>query len=296
MKKIRLFLEYICLVGLGRVIRVLPRRIALAFGRRVGDFIYFCVPIRKKITMEHLRLAFPDLPRHRITEIARKAYQNLALNAVEHLCLSNMTAEEIQRIVKIEGEEILQKALARGKGVIFVGGHFGNWEYMGGTVSSLGYKLAYVVSEIGNHYINRMVNEHRRKMGVEIIKKGASARGIIKSLRNNYGIAMLMDQDAGRSGIFVNFFGRPCSTPPGPALFALKTEAAILFVSPTRQQDGTISASFTDIDVNYDKGMTDENILDITQRCTAMLESQIRIHPDHWLWMHRRWKTKKEQP
>ncbi len=140
-----------------------------------------------------------------------------------------------------------------------------------------------------------MVNEHRRKMGVEIIKKGASTRGIIKFLRNNCGIAMLMDQDAGKNGIFVNFFGRPCSTPPGPALFALKTGASILFVSPARQQDGTISASFTDIDVNYDKGVTDENILDITQRCTAMLESQIRIHPDHWLWMHRRWKTKKKQ-
>ena len=296
MKKIRLYLEYICLVGLGKIIRVLPRSIALAIGRRAGDFIYFCVPIRKKITLEHLRLAFPDLSRRRIGQIARKAYQNLALNAIEHLCLSTRTGEDLQRIVKIEGEEILQKALAREKGVIFVGGHFGNWEYMGGSVSSMGYKVAYVVSEIGNYYIDRMVNEHRRKMGVEIINKGASTRGIIKSLRNNCGIAMLMDQDAGRSGIFVNFFGRPCSTPPGPALFALKTGAAILLVSPTRQQDGTITASFTAIDVDYDKGVTDENIFDIIQRCTAVLESQIRMHPDHWLWMHRRWKTKVEQP
>ena len=130
---------------------------------------------------------------------------------------------------------------------------------------------------------------------IEIINKGIATRGIIKSLRENFGIAMLMDQDAGRSGVFVNFFGRPCSTPPGPALFALKTGAAMLFVAPVRQQDGTILASFTTIDVDYDKGATDENVLDITQRCTAMLEEQIRQHPDHWLWMHRRWKTKKEQ-
>lgn len=295
MKKIRLYLEYMCLVGLGKILRTLPRRTAIAIGRRFGDFIYFCIPIRKKITMENLRLSFPDLPQSRIAEIARQAYQNLVLNAVEHLCLSNMTGEDLQRIVTIEGEELLKKAFARGKGVVYVGGHFGNWEYMGGTVSSMGYKLAYVVSEISNYYIDKMVNDHRRQMGVEIINKGVATRGIIKSLRDNYGIAMLMDQDAGRSGVFVNFFGRPCSTPPGPALFALKTGAAMLFVSPVRQPDGTIRASFAEIDVDYEKGVTNENILDIIQRCTTMLESQIRLHPDHWLWMHRRWKTKKEQ-
>ena len=293
-KKIRLFVEYKCLVGLGRLFRALPRRTVLAIGRRFGDFIFYCVPIRKKVSLENLRLSFPDLPHSRIAEIARLAYQNLVLNAVEHLCLANMTGEDLQRIVKIENKEILQNAFARGKGVIYVGGHFGNWEYMGGAISSMGCKMAYVVSEIGNHYIDKVVNDHRRQMGVEIINKGMATRGIIKSLRDNYGIAMLMDQDAGASGVFVNFFGRPCSTPPGPAIFALKTGAAMLFISPIRQPDGTIRASFTDISIDYDKGVSDEHIHDITQRCTTMLEDKIRLYPDHWLWMHRRWKTKKQ--
>jgi Kdo2-lipid IVA lauroyltransferase/acyltransferase len=296
MKKIRLFIEYIFVLCLTRIIRVLPRRMIIFIGRRMGDFIYYCVPIRKKITLEHLRLAFPDFSSRQIRQIARKAYQNLALNAVEHICLSNMNSEKLQRIVKIEGEEILQKALAKKKGVIFVGGHFGNWEYMGGVVSSMGYKIVYIVAEIGNNYIDRMVNENRRKMGVEVINKGASTRGVFKALRNNCGVAMLMDQDAGVNGIFVDFFGRPCSTPSGPALFALKTGAAVLFVSPVRQKDGSIRASFEDIEIDYDKGVTDDNIFDITQRCTSKLESQICQHPDHWLWMHRRWKTRKEQP
>jgi Kdo2-lipid IVA lauroyltransferase/acyltransferase len=295
MKNIRLFIEYIVVLCLTRIIRVLPRHMIIFIGRRMGDFIYYCVPIRKKITLEHLRLAFPDLSSRQIWQIARKAYQNLALNAVEHICLSNMNREKLQRIVKIEGEEILQKALAKKKGVIFVGGHFGNWEYMGGVVSSMGYKIVYIVAEIGNNYIDRMVNENRRNMGVEVINKGASTRGVFKALRNNCGVAMLMDQDAGVNGIFVDFFGRPCSTPSGPALFALKTGAAVLFISPVRQEDGSICASFEDIEIDYDKGVTDDNIFDIMQRCTSKLESQIRQHPDHWLWMHRRWKTRKEQ-
>ena len=203
-----------------------------------------------------------------------------------------MSKEELLKIVRLENEDVMQKALSGNKGVVVVGGHFGNWEYPGSAVCLKGYEIAYVVADIGNPYIDKMVNEHRQKAGVKVHPKGMSIRGILSTLRNNGSIGMLMAQDAGRNGVFVEFFGRPCSTPGGPALFALKTGAAIVYISSIRQQDGTLKVVLEEIDVDYSMGATEENIFDITQRCTSRLEFYARKYPEQWFWMHRRWKTR----
>ncbi len=290
MKKLRYYFEYIVLAGLGFVVRQLPRKAIVFLGARVGDFIFYCIPIRKKLTIQQLTEAFPEKGLKEIKTIARDAYRNLVTNSIEHLCLAGMSKEEMLKIVKLENMDLLDKAIARNKGVIHVGGHFGNWEYMGSAVSMLGYPVAYVVAEINNPYINTMVNVHRQETGVTPIPKEEAVRGIMQTLKKKGTIAMLIDQDAGRNGIFLTFFDKICSTVRGPALFALKTGAAILFVANIRQPDGTIKAVFEEIEIDYDKGQTEENIREVMQSCTTMLESYIRKYPGHWFWMHRRWK------
>ena len=242
--------------------------------------------------LSQLELAFPEKSAGEIKKIARDAYRNLAMNTFEHLCLPYLSKEALIGIVDLENEELLEKAFARKKGIIFVGGHFGNWEYMGGAVSSKGYPVGYVVANIGNPYIDKMVNEHRKKAGIAILEKGMSMRGIIKTLRSNGSLAMLMDQDAGGTGAFVNYFGRLCSAPKGPALFVLRTGAALLYVSSARQPNGRLKAVFQEIEVDYDSGPTEENIHTLMQQSTAMLEASVREYPGQWFWMHRRWKTK----
>lgn len=291
MKKIRYYLEYIFLFCLGYVVRRLPRRLVLLMGARAGDFIFYCVPVRKKLTIKHLNNSFPEKSEREIAAIARGVYQNLALISLEHLCLPGLSKEELLKIISFENEELMQRAFSRKKGIIFVGGHFGNWEFMGGAVSLKGYPLTYVVAEIENPFVDHMVNDYRRKTGTEILSKGVSVRRILKTLRNNGSMAMLMDQDAGRNGIFVDFFGMPCSTPKGPALFALKTGAPIIFAASIRQKDGSIKVILEEIDIDHSKGTSEENVLDVMQRSTARLEYYIRKYPDHWFWMHRRWKT-----
>ena len=276
---------------MANILRFLPRRVVLFLGARAGDFIYYCVPIRKKLTVSQLEQAFPEKSEREILGIARDVYRNLAMNTFEHLCLPYLSKSALLSIVDLKNEELLQKAFARGKGIIFVGGHFGNWEYMGGAVSSKGYPIGYVVANIGNPYIDRMVNEHRKSTGIAILEKGMSMRGILKTLRGNGSLAMLMDQDAGKTGVFVNYFGRLCSAPKGPAIFTLKTGAALLYVSSARQRDGRLEAVFEEIDVDYDAGPTEENIHTLMQRSTAMLEASVRKYPGQWFWMHRRWKT-----
>jgi len=283
------------LIGIFFLIRGLPRLTMLRLGRLIGDLTYYCVPIRKAITLNHLELSFPDKSTAERKKIARGTYQNLGMNVFEHLCIPMLSREDICDIVKLADEDVLVQALARKRGVIIAGGHFGNWEYASSAVAAYGYRLGVVVAQISNKYIDKRINEDREVTGAEIIPKGASIRAVIKILRENGAVGMLIDQNEVREGIFVDFFGRPCSTPKGPATIALKTGASIIFFTAIRQHDGTIKVVFEPVEVDYDAGPTEENILDITQRCTSRLEHYTRLYPDHWFWMHRRWETRPEK-
>jgi len=290
-KRLRHLLEYLFFLGIGLLVRSLPRRLALLLGARLGDFGFYCVPIRKEVTLQNLRQALPEKAEKEIKHIARLVYQNLGVTAAEHLRFPGLSPKGLLKIVKFEGEEYLKEALAKGKGIIFVGGHFGNWEYMGCAISAAGYPISFVVADIHNIFLDKMVNTHRLKMGVKLIPKGMAVRGILRELKDNGIVAMLMDQDAGRGGVFVDFFGRKSSTPKGPATFALKTGATILFIISVRQNDLSLKTVIEKIDTDHLNGVTEENIQDITQRCTSRLEHYIRQNPDQWFWMHRRWKT-----
>lgn len=264
----------------------------LRLGRVVGDFIYFCIPVRKTITLNHLEISFPEKSASERKKIARGTYQNFGMNIFEHLCIPVLSKEDIRNIVKLADEDVLQQALERKRGVIIAGGHFGNWEYTSSAVAAYGYRLGVVVAELSNKYMDKKINEHREATDAVMIPKGASTRSVIKLLRDNGAVGMLMDQDENEEGIFVDFFGQPCSTAKGPAVIALKTGASIVFFAAIRQPDGTIKVVFEPVEIDYEAGATEENILDITQRCTARLEHYTRLYPDHWFWMHRRWKTR----
>ena len=292
MKRVRHYLEYHVLIGIGYLIRDLPRPKILRLGRYVGDFIYYCVPVRKAIVLDHLEQAFPEKSVSEIKKIARGTYQNLGMNVLEHLCIPTLSDEEIRCIVDLADEEILVQALERNRGVIIVGGHFGNWEYSSSALSANGYRFGVVVAKVSNKYINNKINEHREATGGEMIPKRSSTKAVLRILRENGSVGMLIDQNQKRGGTFVNFFGRPCSTAKGPALLALKTGASIIYFAALRQPDGSIKVVFEPVEIDYQAGATEENIQDITQRCTTRLEHYSRLYPDQWFWMHRRWKTR----
>ncbi len=291
-KKIRHFVEYILLLGIGLIAQALPRRYMLFFGARLGDFVFYCIPIRKKITLANIARAFPEKSDREHCLIGRGTYRNFGMIALEHLCMPSLSKEELVSIIDISNPEILDNALTRGKGIIFAGGHFGNWEYAGCGVSSAGYPVSVVVAGIANPFIDKKVNTHRQDAGAQVIPKGIAIRGIVRALKANGCVAILMDQDAGAEGVFVDFFNQSCSTPQGPATLVLKTGAALIYFSAVRQPDCTIKVHFEEIAVDYEMGPTEENIQDITQRSTERLENSTRQYPDHWFWMHRRWKSK----
>lgn len=292
MKKIRHFIEYKFLLGLGLLTRWLSRQALLRFGARLGDIIYYCFPVRKTITLSHLTSAFPEKSPAEISSIARGVYQNLGMNALEHLAMPGLSRDELMDLVVFENKEVLQEALERGKGTIIVGGHLGNWEYPSCAMGVAGYTLGVVVAEISNKYLDKKINDHRRMTGVEVIPKGTATRGVVQLLRKNGMVGMLIDQNSGSKGIFIEYFGKLCSAPRGPASIALKMGSAMIFGASVRQQDGTIRVMLEQVPIDYEAGPTEENIRNITQWCTSRLEHYARLHPDQWFWMHRRWKSR----
>ncbi|MCI0512121.1 lysophospholipid acyltransferase family protein [candidate division KSB1 bacterium] len=291
MKKFRHLLEYLFFLTMGYLTRCLPFRAALWLGARFGDFGFYCIPIRKKVTLQNLALAFPEKNASERKQIARRVYRNLGIMTIEHLRFPMLNPGDLLKMVTFEGEDILKRALAKGKGVIISGGHFGNWEIMGTAISAAGYPMSFVVADIHNRYLDKMINNHRKKMGVKIIPKGIAIRGVLNELKENRCVTLLMDQDAGKNGTFVNFFGRPASAPKGPAKYSLKTGAAIIFTLSFRDPNGLLRIVFEELPDDNLTGSQEEKIQVITQQMTCRLEARIREFPDHWFWMHRRWKT-----
>jgi KDO2-lipid IV(A) lauroyltransferase len=143
-----------------------------------------------------------------------------------------------------------------------------------------------------NKYVDEALNSLRRAKNVNIIYKKDAAREVLTALRQNHFVAMLSDQDAGVDGAFVDFLGQKASTTKGPAVFALKTGAAIITGAIVRQQEGRHIGYLNPPFYADLKNEKQAEILRLTEHFTSQLEEFVRRYPDHWYWVHKRWKTK----
>jgi KDO2-lipid IV(A) lauroyltransferase len=275
----------------GLLARVAPYRLALALGSFLGWLAFDVLRIRRKVTLTNLRNSLSE-SRNELTGIARRAYRNFGKSMVEYVLFPSLNKEKLERMVEVEGAEHFDEALKRGKGAVLVGGHFGSWELMGAGLSQKGYPIDFLVGEQHNLLVDNLMNDYRRSMGIGIIKMGTAAKGIIKALKDNRFVAMLSDQDAGSDGTVVEFFGRPASTPKGPAAFALKMDVPIIMGFIVRRQDGRRQRIIIEKPIHGQKTADkEEDIRKLTQAYTSVLENYIRRYPDHWFWPHRRWKS-----
>ncbi len=292
LKTIRHRIEYYTFMGFILVIWLIPLEMVFTISNLLGWFVYSVLRVRRKVVLKNLRMAFPEKSIKELKNIGLRTYQNFAKMVFEYSRFPLLKKEAVLSDWEIEGREHLDWALKRGKGAVIVAGHFGNWEYMGACLAQMGYPIAFLVGEQHNKLIDDMMNQNREIMGSRIIHMGIAVRGVMKTLRDNGFIALLSDQDAGRQGVFVNYFGKPSSTHQGPAIFALKTGAPIIFASAIRLPRGRHKMVFERLYLDHLDGITDENIHKTTQAYTALLEKKVREYPDHWFWMHRRWKRK----
>ena len=236
--------------------------------------------------MENLRNSLgEEFCEKELEKIACKAYVNIGITFLEMLIVHKF-AGHILEIVDMSDSYILKRNIEKGQGVIVVSCHFGSWELIGAAISASGIPMTVVVKKLSNPYIDNMIYQLRTGFGNNIINYGASVKHIVRALRNNEVIGLISDQDAGREGIFVDFFGRKASTPRGAALLALKYKAPIVVAMTLRTGSGKYKSIFKEITVNEN-----DNVETVTQRFTTVMEDIIRQYPEQYFWMHRRWKT-----
>lgn len=295
MKRVSYYIQYLFLRALGWVLVHLPKKTALWLGSSLGT-LAFRLGLRCRVALDNIGHAFTGNDHTQNRDIARRLYQNLGANLAELLRFETIDCRQVKQAVALEGAEHLDLALQGGKGAILVSAHFGNWEMFGAALACYGYPFSVVVYPQHNQPVDRMLNRLRASQGIEVIYKRKAAREVLSALRRNRFVTMLSDQDAGPEGLMVNFLGRPASVTKGPAVFALKTGAPIITGVIVRQEGGQ-HFGYIDRPLYPDPGRDRASeMIRLTEEFTSRLEGYVIRHPDHWYWVHRRWKTQpKEQ-
>ena len=272
------------------------KTIPLSLRRRLfiglSKLFYNFVPRQRMIALYNLRRAFPDKSDEEITKIALGVYRNMAIVAAEFFDLPGLTKEKLGKIVEVEGLENSEKALAKGRGVLLFGAHFGNWELEAVAVSLLVKPVVVIYRLLDSPLLESLVSRVRSATGNIPVPKENSMRSMLRTLKKNGIIGILIDQNtAWYEGVFVDYFDRPACTTNGLALLALHSGAPVLPAYSIRLPDGRYRFVFEPEMEIINTGNRDEDVIANTQLFTKVIEKTVRRYPEQWLWVHQRWKT-----
>lgn len=283
---------------LGSIVNVISRRLArlsrpalLRWGTRVGWFYGHVVRHRRATALAALRRSLPELAPAEAVAALDGMYRNLATNILEVLRADGGAENHEAGLFSVEGEEVVQAALANGRGALILMAHFGSWEMLAAHAAQRGYKLHIVAKKFKNESVDRLWNKLRARYGVSVIYAHNAARPVLRALRENALVGFMLDQHRPPDqGVFVQFFGRPASTSPGLAILSSQARSPVIPVFIRRRPDGGHHIrALPPIEPPSDREPA--TILRYTQRYTSIIEDEIRAHPSEWIWIHRRWKT-----
>ena len=293
--KISDFVQYISLKTLVAVIRLIPLHIGVLVLKSLAYLFYLFDKKQRKIAYENLRNAYGDeLSDIQIRKIIRSNYLHFALVWLDFVKLPRIVnTSNWQNYFQVEGLEFARKARKEGKGIIFVTGHVGNWEVLGCAFDFFFHPLHSIAKHLKNPFVDRFLTRLREEGRQKIIFAEDASREIIRVLRNNKFLGILVDQNARENNIFVDFFGQKAATTRSVATISLKMGAPIImsFLRRTNRKYKFKITLSKPIQIER-TGNLEKDILSLTQRYTTIIESRIREHPHEWLWMHRRWKTR----
>ena len=261
-----------------------------------GRLIYRLLPVRRKVVLENLRRVFgATLSDAQITALAQAHYAHLWRLGAELLRFRWMSAKRKAAMVTVENVGVFARALERGKGILILTGHFGNWEVA--TVAGLGRfpqmreRIHFVRRPIKPRWLDRFVNWRFRRAGFGVLPKRGSLDAMLDRLAAGDAVVFAFDQHAAPpDGIEVDFFGEPAWTFKSLALIALASDAAVLPAASWREVDGAHVLRFEEPLVALPAADVGEEIRRNTRAYNAALERLILRHPEQWYWVHRRWK------
>jgi KDO2-lipid IV(A) lauroyltransferase len=277
-----------------KLLGLLPRPLARAAGAGVALGLYWLRPPLRRAGMFNLRLAFPDWTDAQRRRVIRGLIRHMGWMAGEFSQFPKYNRKNIEGIVVLDGFENFAAAQSRGKGVLYLTGHMGAWELAPFAQALYGNPLHFLVRPLDNARVDALVNHYRCLSGNTPIDKNQSARAMLKILREGGTVGILADQNASlEEGVFVDFFGVPACTTSGLARLALRTDAAVVpgYVF-WDEKIRKYRLRFEPAVELTRSGDEERDVRDATQRFMRAVEDYARQHPDQWLWVHKRWKTR----
>jgi len=292
---LRYRLEYALAWIFLKCIGALPRPLARAAGVSLAWTIYLLHGKLRRVGKRNLELAFPEKSRKERAKILRGVFTSLGRQLAEVCLYRRYTRENVSKIVVYEGFENYERALAHGKGLLFLTAHLGAWELSAFAHSLYGYPLGVLMRSLDNPYLDRLVRTYRTLHGNKAVDKDF-ARGLIAAMRKGEAVGVLMDTNMIASqGVFVDFFGIQACTASGIARVALRTDAAVVpgftIWDPMLKK---YRLRFDPAAKLIRTGDTEADVVANTALFTKIIEDYVRRYPDQWLWVHRRWKTRPE--
>jgi KDO2-lipid IV(A) lauroyltransferase len=275
--------------------RILGLDGASAVGGFIGRNIFYRIPIMDR-ARQNLRAAFPERTEQEIESIVREMCDNLGRTVAEYAHLDKLSLIGKNPRIFVDSVEIADAEMARGKGVMFVSGHFANWEVMSFAAAQHGYEGGVVYRPQNNPFVDRWLVKQRQKNGPkDQISKGAQGtRRIFTLLRRGKAIFMLVDQKT-NEGVPALFFGREAMTTPAPASLALKLGATLVPISNERVGGSRFRMTVHAPIQFTPTGDHDRDVLLLTGEINRAIEAAVLKRPSQWLWLHRRWPTSRAQ-
>jgi KDO2-lipid IV(A) lauroyltransferase len=271
--------------------------VLLALGAATGELAFRLDRKHTRVALDNLERAFGDAlsPEER-RRIARACWHHYGRITADAAAFHRLRPEDAGTLIRYEGLDALREAYTEGHGVLLISGHFGHWELTAYMQGFLGCPLLLITKPMENPRLERMLAGLRSGSGNEVVAKSDAVRASLRALSRGVGVAVMIDQDARGSGIFVPFFGRPSSTIPTVGTLHVRTGAAVVATFSYPEPDGGWRITYRRLLFPGLTGDRDADVARITAETTAILEARVRERPDLWLWMHRRWKTPPPPP
>jgi len=290
---LRHWVQFAAATSLLRFLGWLPHRLARALGTVLATLSYWCWPRLRGVGLSNLRVAFPEWSERRRRQVLFGAFRNFGRVLADFAHFPSWNRENIERLIIYDGFENYACARDQGKGVLFLTAHFGNWELGSFAHGVYGYPCNFIVRELDNPLLDAFINRYRCLSGGRAIEKRDAAREVLRAFQRREAVGILADQNTlAAEGVFVDFFGRPACTTTAPARLVRKTGVPVVL--------GLViwDAQMRKYRLRFDpvawitREDPEEEIAANTANFTRLIEDYIRRHPDQWLWVHRRWKTR----
>jgi len=269
-------------------------RFLLALGQALGSAAW-AVGLRRRVALEGLRRAFPERTEQQREVTGRAAYRQLGRSLAEVALARSARDEDLEDLVRFDGWDVYESARAQGHGVVVAVAHFGNWELLARACARRGVPLTAITRALRGR-LNQQILAARHEGGLRELPDKGSTGAALRLLRRGETLAVVVDQNMRPSrGIFVDFFGEPACTTPAAAVLALRARAPLLAAFPVRGPDGTHLVRVEGPFAAPPGARGRSAVQALTQEVTRAVERAVREHPDHWFWVHRRWKTRPKE-